>query len=75
MSSIKNIFKTINPEGFLIKSDINFNDIIYAIKKVIKNEVYYSQTILDLLSRHMIDNKVLDELDIQLLKEISNGAR
>ncbi|WP_460220040.1 response regulator [Psychroserpens sp. MEBiC05023] len=72
---LNNIFKTINPDSFLVKSDIDFGDLIEAIKKVISNDVYYSRTLRSLLRKKATNDVVLDEIDIRILHEISNGAR
>lgn len=72
---LNNIIKSINPEGFLIKSDIDFNDIINAIQKIIiDNEPYYSKTVLNLLRNKISNSIILDDLDIHILVEISNGS-
>lgn len=72
---LNNIFKIVNPDGFLVKSDIGFGDLVEAIKRVFSNDVYYSKTLLSLLRKKAINNIVIDEIDIKILYEISNGAR
>lgn len=72
---LNNIIKSINPEGFLIKSDIDFNDIVNTVQKVIiNNEPDYSKTVLNLLRNKASNPIVLDEIDIRILVEISNGS-
>lgn len=72
---LNNIAKTINPEGFLIKSDIDYNDIIKAFEDILINEgTYYSKTVINILRNHISNPQVLDGLDVQILREISNGA-
>lgn len=72
---LNNIFRTINPDGFLVKSDIDFSDIVEAIKRVLSNDSYYSKTIRGLLRKKASIDIILDEIDIKILYEISNGAR
>ena len=72
---LTNIVKTINPEGFLIKSDIGFIDLVNCTKKVLSNQTYFSQTIIELLRKRVSSNITLDDYDITLLHEMSNGAR
>lgn len=72
---LNSILKTLNPEAFLIKSDITFIDLISAITKLLKNSSYYSKTILNLMRKKLSQDLVLDELDVKILYEISNGAR
>jgi DNA-binding NarL/FixJ family response regulator len=70
-----NIIKTINPQGFLIKSDISFNDLVLCTKKILSNQIHYSQTILELLRKKVSSPIVLDGFDIKILAEMANGAR
>jgi DNA-binding NarL/FixJ family response regulator len=72
---LNNIAKTINPEGFLIKSDIDFIDIVKAVESILfYNGTFYSMTTLNLLRNHISNPFVLDNIDVQLLYELSNGA-
>lgn len=72
---LKSILNTVVPEVFLIKSDIDFSDIVIAIQKVILNENYYSQKILDLFKMHITNDITLNDNDILILKEIANGSK
>ena len=46
---IKTIIKTINPNGLVIKNDLTFDELFFAFDKVIKNEMYYSQSVVKML--------------------------
>ncbi len=70
-----NIFKTINPDGFLIKSDIGYDDITKAILDVIEGSPYYSRTVTRLIRNHMSNQIVLDHTDRAILYHLSNGAK
>lgn len=72
---LRNILISLNPEGFLIKSDISFLDLVSAVNKISKNNSYYSETILNLMRNRLTSGLVLDALDFKILQEISNGAR
>jgi DNA-binding NarL/FixJ family response regulator len=72
---LNNIFKTINPDCFLVKSDIGFGDLIEAIKRVLSNDTYYSKTLRSLLRKKASNDITLDDIDVKILHEISNGAR
>ncbi|OUS03340.1 hypothetical protein A9Q86_00030 [Flavobacteriales bacterium 33_180_T64] len=72
---LNNILKSLNPEGFLIKSDIDFVKLMDAITTVISNEPYYSKFILQLMRVNMSNDFVLDKIDRQLLYEISKGTQ
>lgn len=77
MSNLRltNILKTINPDGFLVKNDITFDDLTNALKLVLDQQTYYSQKIINLLRKKMHADLTLDQYDIRLLHELSNGAR
>jgi DNA-binding NarL/FixJ family response regulator len=72
---LNNILRSLNPDAFLIKSDITFFDLVSAINKILKDSSYYSETILNLMRKKLTSDFVLDDLDIKILQEISNGAR
>ncbi|MDG5490628.1 hypothetical protein [Psychroserpens sp. SPM9] len=72
---ILEIIKTINPEGVLLKRDIDFEDLIHAIKNVINNIPFYSKTILMLLRSRMTCHISLDEKDQLILYHLSKGAK
>ncbi|WP_445957777.1 DNA-binding response regulator [Yeosuana sp.] len=72
---LNSILKAINPEVFLIKCDVGAKEFIRSIEKLISNQTYYSQTVIDLLMKKASVNVVLDDIDIKILHEISNGAR
>lgn len=69
-----NILNNLNPDGFLIKADINFSDLVFAIRKIFDNESYYSKTIISLMRNKLNTEIILDKLDIDILSETSNGA-
>lgn len=72
---LNNILKSLNPEGFIIKSDIDFHDLTDAIKMVLQDMPYYSKSILQLMRKHIVNDFTLDKTDRQLLYQISKGAR
>lgn len=69
------IFKNVNPDGFLIKSDITSNRLVKAIEKVIKRPPYYSESVLQLIRQQASVGYVLDSVDRQMLYELSIGTK
>lgn len=47
---INNLVQKINPQGLIIKNDITFDELIFALDKVIHGENYYSQTVVNIVS-------------------------
>jgi len=72
---IHSIFKSINPDGFLVKNDITSKELITAILAVIKGIPYYSITVIKLLRKQVSTNLFLDKIDRQLLYELSIGTK
>lgn len=70
-----NIFKSLNPDGFLIKSDITNQDLIRAITDVIQGSPFYSKTVTMLIRSHMSNQIVLDKIDREILYHLSIGAK
>ncbi|WP_157957303.1 response regulator [Winogradskyella tangerina] len=72
---LNNILKNLNPEGFLIKRELNFEKLNNAIVSVIEDCPYYSKLILQLMRRHITNDFTLDRIDRQLLYQLSKGAK
>lgn len=69
------IFKTLNPQGILIKSD--FDDVIFieAVKTVLNNKVYYTES-FNALIRHQFDiNFIFRPLDRKILFCLNRGIK
>jgi len=72
---VNSIFKNINPDGFLIKNDVGPEEIVAAIKKVINDPPYYSKSVVKMMRKFILNDFVVDELDRQLLFELSMGTK
>ncbi|MFV8441523.1 response regulator [Flavobacterium sp. LB2P44] len=72
---IKTIIKTINPNGLVIKNDLTFDELLFAFDKVIKDEKYYSQSVLKMLNQAEEDVIEIDQFDEQILFHISKGTK
>lgn len=70
-----NIFKSLNPDGFLIKSDLDNQDLMKAIKDVIHGSPFYTKTVTKLIRSHMSNQIVLDKIDREILYNLSAGAK
>ena len=72
---IKTIIATINPNGLVIKNDLTFDELLFAFDKVIKNEKYYSQSVLKMLAQSEEDSIEVDQFDKEILFHISKGTK
>lgn len=72
---INKILTNINPEGFLIKSEITTRDIEQVTENIINNIPYYSNTILKHLKNHIDRGYSFDKIDIQIMYELSIGTK
>ena len=72
---IQVILKNVNPDGFLIKNDINKDELVFAIKTVLDGSPYYSKSVLELFRKQASIDYKLDKIDRQLLYEMSIGTK
>ncbi|MCR8667457.1 response regulator [Aestuariibaculum sp. M13] len=72
---INNILSNLNPDGFLVKKDISSLDLILAIETIISGHPFYSNTVNLLIKKRMANKIILDEKDLRILMELSNGSR
>lgn len=72
---VNTIFKSINPEGFISKNDINYKIFPDACQKILNNEVYFSPSIIKSQKYFIQQNYNWDELDTKILLLISEGKK
>jgi len=72
---VHSIFKSINPDGFLVKNDITPQELVQAIKDVLNDPPYYSKTITKLLRNQVSNEFLLDDIDRRILYELSIGTK
>ncbi len=72
---IQNIFKNINPEGLLIKSDLPPKELVTAIQMVLNKKPYYTKTVIQLLRKQISNTLLLDKIDRKILYELSIGTK
>lgn len=70
---IYNILKNVSPEGLLIKSDVSPKEFFRAFREVLNGKLYYSNTVKVLMRKQFSNNIVLDELDRNILFQLSKG--
>ena len=72
---IKNIIDTINPSGLVIKNDLTFDELLFGFDKVLKNEIYYSQSIQKMMDLDQFETIEIDLFDKQILFHLSKGTK
>jgi len=72
---IQSIFKSLDPDGFLIKNDITPKDLLETIETILFDPPYYSKTVVKLLRKQVTNDFLLDSIDRKILHELSIGTR
>lgn len=69
------IIKNIDPDGFVVKSDLTLNVLINAVNSIVNDPPYYSSTVLKMLRKEMGQEYYLDQIDRKILYELSLGTK
>ncbi|SFZ89431.1 DNA-binding response regulator, NarL/FixJ family, contains REC and HTH domains [Flaviramulus basaltis] len=72
---IHNIIKTIDPEGFLIKSDLTSSELASAFQAVLYNPPFYSGTVNQHIRKSITSDIVIDEKNRKILHLLSQGIK
>lgn len=72
---INNIFKSINPEGLLIKNDLKPKTLVTAIEELLDDIPAYSKTVKVLLRKFSTNDINIDSIDRQILYQLSIGTK
>ncbi|APY01448.1 DNA-binding NarL/FixJ family response regulator [Lacinutrix venerupis] len=72
---IHSIINNIDPEGFLIKSDITSRELASAFQAVLHNPPFYSGTVNQIIKRTRFSNLEVDEVNHHILYLISKSMK
>ncbi|MEO1013221.1 MAG: histidine kinase [Bacteroidota bacterium] len=72
---INNIFNSVNPDGYMVKSEIDEKSLIAMVQTVTQGTPYYSAEALGAIRRKMANDLDVDEVDKKILYYISIGTR
>lgn len=72
---IHSILENINPEGFLIKSDLSSRELLRAVEDVLAGKTYYSTTVNNHFRKVVANNFTLDQKNLQILYHLSRGIQ
>ena len=70
-----NVISNLKPNAYLLKSYCDAEEIGVAIQKILENEYYYSYKIHQKIMRTKIAQIKLDDVAIQILKELPNHPK
>ena len=69
------IIKEYNPDGILVKSDFQSQELIKAFDIVVKGGTYFSETVINHQKSWGEKNKVMDSYNRQILTLLSQGVK
>lgn len=73
---INSLFKTVDPDGYMVKSEIDEKSLCAMVRTVISRPPYYTASALSAIRKKMAnDFDMVDETDKLILHEISKGTR
>ena len=72
---VDTIYKSVNPEGFLNKADINFDTFSEVIKAILNGITYISETINKSLIDLIKSNINSDSIDYQIITLLEKGIK
>lgn len=72
---LSKIFNKIQPDGFLNKSDINFDTFSTTISKILENEVIISNTIIKALKKFNELKYKFDDIDYEIIKLLEKDIK
>ncbi|MFS4483677.1 response regulator [Hyunsoonleella sp. 2307UL5-6] len=72
---IHNIIKNIDPEGFLIKSDLTSSELASAFQAVLNNPPFYSGTVNSFIRKSITSDIVIDDKNRKILYLLSQGIK
>lgn len=70
---INNIFKTVNPDGYMVKSEIDEMSLKTMVETVMNKPPYYTASALAAIRRKMANDIVIDDQDQKILYHLSQG--
>ena len=69
---INNIFKTVNPDGYMVKSEIDEMSLKTMVETIANDSPYYTASALSAIRRRMSTDIVIDEQDQKILYHLSH---
>lgn len=70
---INNIFKTVNPDGYMVKSEIDEMSLKTMVATIMNKPPYYTASALAAIRRKMANDISIDDQDQKILYHLSQG--
>ncbi|WP_411893289.1 DNA-binding response regulator [Winogradskyella sp. A2] len=72
---IHNIIKEINPDGFLIKSDLTSMELADAFQQILRFPPYYSSTVSNYIKKTISSEIYVDDINRKIIHLLSQGIK
>lgn len=72
---IHNIIREVNPDGFLIKSDLTSTELAEAFQHILDSPPYYSSTVNNYLKKAINHDIYVDDINRKILYLLSQGIK
>ncbi len=72
---INNILKNVNPDGYMVKSEVDQKTLQTMVRTVLDNPPYYTAAALQAIRRKMANEDQIDERDKKILYQLSIGTK
>lgn len=72
---VNSILSSVDPEGYLVKSDIDQHTLSAMVSTVMTNPPYYSKGTLAAIRKRLANDLPLDQIDKQILHHLSLGVK
>lgn len=72
---VYNVISNLNPHAYLLKSKCDATEIGFAVQKMLANDYYYTHEIHQKIMRRNIVQIQMDDVAIQILKELPNHPK
>ena len=72
---VNQVYKSVNPHGFIAKSDINYKSFPLVFESIERNETYYSSSIKESRRVMIQKNIIWDDNDSKILQCLADGIK
>ncbi|WP_339709951.1 histidine kinase [uncultured Kriegella sp.] len=72
---INSVFKSVNPDGYMVKSEIDEMSLKAMVRTVTTRPPYYTASALEAVRRRLANDAIVDEQDKKILYHLSIGTR